>query len=134
MEVRGAVEVEQLFRQLALPVTFRAEVCGIVEKRILQRWVPASLDTCTAEFAAAAFILPAMPMYTYAQRPASPHSIYASCLHHMHPPTHPPARPSVPPQDAGNKRPPFRAPFSGMVPDLVRIVRGHVVDSGVCAT
>ncbi|PRW58081.1 exocyst complex component SEC15A [Chlorella sorokiniana] len=56
VEVRGAAEVEQLFRQLALPVTFRAE-------------------------------------------------------------------------DAGNKRPPFRAPFSSMVPELVRIVRGHVVDS-----
>lgn len=26
VEVRGSAEVEQLFRQLALPVTFRAEV------------------------------------------------------------------------------------------------------------
>ncbi len=103
MEVRGAVEVEQLFRQLALPVTFRAEVCGIVEKRILQRWVPASLDTCTAEFAAAAFILPAMPMYTYAQRPASPHSIYASCLHHMHPPPPPPPPPPRPTTGRGQQ-------------------------------
>ena len=34
------------------------------------------------------------------------------------------------PQDAANKRPPFKAPFSSMAPDLARIIRGHVVDSG----
>lgn len=28
------------------------------------------------------------------------------------------------PQDAGNKRLPFKAPFTPMVPELVRIIRG----------
>ena len=38
VEVRGAAEVEQLFRQLALPVTFRAEV-GWRVRRLA--WPPA---------------------------------------------------------------------------------------------
>lgn len=34
-------------------------------------------------------------------------------------------------QDASNKRPPFKAPFTPMVPRLVRAIRGHIVDTGV---
>ncbi|GAB4817780.1 hypothetical protein N2152v2_004826 [Parachlorella kessleri] len=32
-------------------------------------------------------------------------------------------------EDAGNKRVPFKAPFTPLVPDLVRVIRGYVVDS-----
>lgn len=33
-------------------------------------------------------------------------------------------------QDAGNKKPPFRAPFTPCVPEIMRVVRGYIVDSG----
>lgn len=32
-------------------------------------------------------------------------------------------------EDAGSKRPPFRAPFTPMVPLLVRTIRGYIADS-----
>ena len=48
-------------------------------------------------------------------------------------PTHTPCCPppplAPPLQDVGNKRPPFRGPFSSMAPDLVRIIRGFITDS-----
>ncbi|KAL4430682.1 hypothetical protein ABPG75_005938 [Micractinium tetrahymenae] len=37
--------------------------------------------------------------------------------------------PTFRPEDASNKKPPFRAPFTAMVPRLARIIRGHIVDT-----
>lgn len=99
VEVRGSAEVEQLFRQLALPVTFRAEVRCLLLRHaacVPHQRVPYRSSQLSSKIA----VLKGSP----------------TCPAAM--------------QDAGNKRPPFRAPFSPMVPELVRIVRGHVVDSG----
>ncbi|KAL4432419.1 hypothetical protein ABPG77_001718 [Micractinium sp. CCAP 211/92] len=37
--------------------------------------------------------------------------------------------PTFRPEDASNKRPPFKAPFTPMVPRLARAIRGHIVDT-----
>ena len=119
VEVEGAARAQELFAQLALPPTFRPEVRGLGSSCSQLPWRCLMTNLC-------------------AWRPACPP---AACL----PACQPAAWPfsavrqpqwaacvlCTPAQDASNKRPPFKAPFTRMVPLLVRTIRGQVVDTGV---